>query len=142
MHLEAATGLRVATYLASRQRCGPGRTASPSLTACRLADLQTAVLKLLLCTADPLLQDITDCLLYTIPCTACFAMCQDSNEIKVGGRQRLFVCWMGGWPAAARNAGEGCRMSSTLLVGALPLAGDLLTPPPLLPAGARPHRAH
>jgi hypothetical protein len=24
----------------------------------------------------------TDCIVHTIPCTACFAMCQEANEIK------------------------------------------------------------
>ena len=26
----------------------------------------------------------TDCLLYTIPCLNCLALCQDANEIRVG----------------------------------------------------------
>lgn len=40
----------------------------------------------------------TDCITYTIPCVNCFALCQDANELRVGG----------GRPGAGRAEGT-CR---------------------------------
>ena len=35
----------------------------------------------------------TDCLVHTIPCTACFALCQEANELRVS---RAGGAWAGG----------------------------------------------
>lgn len=66
----------------------------------------------------PAPQGNTDCITYTIPCVACFALCQDANEINVGGAggrasvQRAGMC--------AGKGAAGCWASRRLESRSLP----------------------
>jgi hypothetical protein len=79
-----------------------------------------------------------DCLTYTIPCTACFALCQESNELRVGGRGR--------GPLSGRHVGQAQHQRLAATPGLKARGRCRLHPdlaPPTTPAGTQrdhPHR--